>query len=314
MALTLGESQVVNEIADALYPFLPGKPHPMADPAISFRGVARDVGLRTLWVDGSKLPALSELLAGAFSRGRQPFATLLQEIVRRGLIYREGKNPVSRQEIEHLNELLLKLGLRIKQLADPVFLERLPSIPRRSSAKTERGARAASDTADPTVLRTLQKILRDLTILPPVDRGFAFERLLGGLFEIFGLAPRSSFRLVGEQIDGSFVHHGDHYLVEARWRGEKARQSDLLAFSGKVAGKAQWARGLFVSISGFSDDGLEAFARGKQTNIICFDGLDLDYVLDRKVHLPDLIDRKARRAAESNSAFVPSRVLYPHLV
>ena len=37
MSLSLAESQVVNEIAGHLYGFLPGKPNPYADPAISFK-------------------------------------------------------------------------------------------------------------------------------------------------------------------------------------------------------------------------------------------------------------------------------------
>jgi hypothetical protein len=85
-------------------------------------------------------------------------------------------------------------------------------------------------------------------------------------------------------------------------------------FSGKVGGNAQWTRGAFISLSGYTDDGLVAFARGKQTNIICFDGLDLHTVLDGKVGLPDLIALKARAAAESNSAFVSVRKLFPEVL
>jgi len=39
------------------------------------------------------------------------------------------------------------------------------------------------------------------------------------MFQSFGLAPRVDFRLVGEQIDGSFKLNGQTYLVEAKWHG-----------------------------------------------------------------------------------------------
>ena len=80
-----------------------------------------------------------------------------------------------------------------------------------------------------------------------------------------------------------------------------------MAFSGKVAGKAAWARGLFVSNSGFTLDGLEAFSRGRQTNLICVDGLDLYEVLFRRMSLVEVLEEKARCAAETNRTHVPVR-------
>ena len=88
-------------------------------------------------------------------------------------------------------------------------------------------------------------------------------------------------------------------------------QEELLGFAGKVVGKARWSRGLHISYSGYTPEGLEAFARGKPTTIICMDGLDLHDVLYRGIALPALVERKARRAAETNEAFVPARDLFP---
>lgn len=151
--------------------------------------------------------------------------------------------------------------------------------------------------------------LIEISQLGPQERGLRFEGFLGELFEAFGLAPRRDFRLTGEQIDGSFKLNGQTYLVEAKWHGPQIGFADLMTFSGKVAGKASWARGLFVSNSGFTADGLEAFARGRQTNLICADGLDLYEVLSRRVSLVEVLDGKARRAAETNRAYVPVRDL-----
>lgn len=147
--------------------------------------------------------------------------------------------------------------------------------------------------------------------MKPQARGFAFESFLNELFASFRLAPRSSFRLVGEQIDGSFQLGQDVYLVEAKWQNDKTGVGDLLTFMGKIEGKAQWSRGLFISYSGFSQEGLEAFARGRATRIICMDGFDLYCILSHSLNLAEVVSRKMRRAGETNEAFVSVRDLFP---
>ena len=145
-------------------------------------------------------------------------------------------------------------------------------------------------------------------------RAARFERFLTELFAAFGLAPKGSIRLVGEQIDGSFELDRAVYLIEAKWHADRTGNADLLTFSGKVARKAEWSRGLFVSYSGFTEGGLTAFAQGKQTNIVCMDGLDLYQVLASKIDLRDVIARKVRVAAETNQAFIPVRDLFLNVV
>ena len=49
-------------------------------------------------------------------------------------------------------------------------------------------------------------------------RGYALEKLLNDLFLLYDLAPKSSFKITGEQIDGAFTFNNDEYLLEAKWR------------------------------------------------------------------------------------------------
>ncbi len=69
-----------------------------------------------------------------------------------------------------------------------------------------------------------------------------------------------------------------------------------------------WARGLYISNSGFTADALHAFGRGKR--LICMDGLDLFDALDREVPFDAVIERKARRAAETGQSFERVRDLF----
>jgi hypothetical protein len=172
----------------------------------------------------------------------------------------------------------------------------------------------APTSPSPQALQDLNDRLLKLSMLKPQDRGFAFERFLNDLFTIYNLDPRRSFRLTGEQIDGSFQLQQEIYLLEAKWQDERTGQADLLTFAGKVDGKAQWSRGLFVSYSNFSPDGLQAFARGRRTSIICMDGLDLSHILSGRLDLVEVIERKKRRAAETGSAFVPVRELFASVI
>ena len=157
---------------------------------------------------------------------------------------------------------------------------------------------------DPTMLATLKNQLVRLWEVEAHQRGFEFERFLNDLFEAHNLAPRKSFRLVGEQIDGSFELNSETYLVEAKWQAKLTGPDDLRAFRDKVESKSAWSRGLFISYEDFSSDGLTAFERGRATNIVGMTGQDLNFILAGDMSLAVAIEKKARRAAETGDFFV----------
>ncbi|WP_421611988.1 restriction endonuclease [Agrobacterium tumefaciens] len=167
---------------------------------------------------------------------------------------------------------------------------------------------ASAGTIDRQKIAKIKLDLLQVTSLAPHARGYAFEGFLKDLFNAFGLAAQEPFRLRGEQIDGSFLLGSDTYLLEAKWHGQPIGVAELHTFHGKIEQKAAWTRGLFVSNSGFTDDGLVAFGRGKR--VICIDGLDLYEMLEREISLTHVLERKVRRAAETGSAFVRVRDLF----
>jgi len=302
--LTLRQTQALSSLARELYRLLPGTPHPYADAAISFQGVAHDLGVGAFWRGGSKEPAIVYLLTSILTRQPERFCALLTLIVQRGLTYRSSKGtPLTREEIGLINASISEAGFKIPELWEQDFLQTLSSVPA-----------AVVDSESPTVpsvsvLDELSKAFNDLLPMEPQQRGFAFERFLGNAFASFAMAPRGSFRLAGEQIDGSFQLDGETYLMEARWQNVPTGKDSLNAFSAKVRSKADWTRGLFVSHSGFGSEGLAAFSQGTPTNIVCMDGLDIHTLLHSRHDLREVIRRKTRRAAETNLAFVPVREL-----
>ncbi len=167
MALTLTETQTISELADFLYPFLPGKPHPFADQSISFAGIAIDLGLEGFWTGGSRRPAISALLEGTLSQAGNKFCPLMVQIVTCGLKYRSKSNPITKEEIENLNELIKKLGFKMPELWDSEFLRGLPSI------KPEKDKVATAKMK--TLKNTLPLLLNDLLNL---TFGFSQEGLV----------------------------------------------------------------------------------------------------------------------------------------
>lgn len=298
--LSFREAQTVEDLADLLYDFLPGS----GNSRTAFPLAAAQAGVGDLWVPSSKRPAIVQLLTATLEQRRSSFSKLIVAIVRQAMTYRRGKgNPLTRAEIDRLNSLLPGVEFKIPELLDPGFLS---SFGRANAEEVAPQSTAALSAAK---AQELAALLIEMTKLNPQARGLRFESFLNELFAGFGLAPRGAFRLVGEQIDGSFRLNGQTYLVEAKWHGSRIGFADLMTFSGKVSGKASWSRGLFVSSSGFTTDGLEAFSRGRQTNLICADGLDLYEVLSRQASLIKVLEAKERRAAETNLAFVAVRDL-----
>ena len=292
MGNTLSENQTLSELAELLYNFLPGS----GNASFSYPVAAQRHNLGDYWIGGSKGPAILSLIERTFESKRQSFCPLILSIVKLSIPWRMRKSdPLSVREIDSLNQLLLRLQFKIPDLYDPVFRRNLAG-----SVQPPTPVQAAK----PQPNLELSKSILSIASLPPGPRGFAFEKVLAELFCSFGLAPRGSFRLVGEQIDGSLSLDGDTYLLEAKWQSPLTDNRDLQAFAGSVSAKSAWTRGLFISYSGFSEDGLSAFARGNSTRIICMDGRELWEIADRGLDLRAVLHTKTRKAAETGQAFV----------
>ena len=294
------ERQIVEDLADLLYDFLPGS----GNSRTAFPLAAAEVGVDQYWIGGSKRPAIVRLLASTLQYQRDLFRPLVSEVVRQAMTWRQGKdNPLTREEMHRLNRHLSDLSLEVPELRDPSFLN---SLQRQGCGDADQSQ--ASELTD-TLAEQLASELVAVSRLLPQPRGYAFEKFLTKLFDAYGLSPRGAFRLTGEQIDGSFLVDAETYLLEAKWQNSPVGAAELMAFSGKVVRKAAWTRGLFVSNSGFSPHGLEAFRTGQPTRIVCMDGLDLYEIVANRAPLQETIRAKVRYAAETGRPYVPFRDL-----
>lgn len=159
-------------------------------------------------------------------------------------------------------------------------------------------------TAVRSKLDDLTRVYCDLLkSIDPQGRGYQLEKILRELFEIFDLDPRASFKIVGEQIDGAFTFETTDYLLEAKWQQQPVGVAELDALSGKLSRKLDNTLGLFLSVNGFSEDGVNAHSSSKRMMLL-MDGSDLMSVLEGRIDLIQLLLRKRREASETGNIYL----------
>jgi Restriction endonuclease len=141
---------------------------------------------------------------------------------------------------------------------------------------------------------------RDRGGLTPQARGQQFEVFLKALLN--GMDPRIRIRPDGEEIDGSFAHRDRYFLLEAKWRRKPLPASAIYAFKGKVDGKLAGTLGVFVSMSGYSRDAVDALRVGKALNVILFTAPDIESAIEDGFGA--VLDFKLRAATETGDLMV----------
>lgn len=176
---------------------------------------------------------------------------------------------------------------------------------RRAEEARERRLRAEEQTRGVRArLSELSTEFMTIVVEPPQMRGYSLEGFLPPLFHVFDIDAKASFRLVGEQIDGAFTFDGGEWLFECKWQDAPVGAADLDSFGGKIQRKLDNTLGLFLSVNGFSDEGIEAYSKGRSV-LILMDGADLMAVVEGRIALDELIRRKKAHAARKGGILLP---------
>jgi len=134
------------------------------------------------------------------------------------------------------------------------------------------------------------------------QKGFQFEKFLNKLFFFFDLDPKSSFKVIGEQIDGAFTFDNTDYLLEAKWQEKSIIAADLYTFGGKIQGKLKNTLGLFISLGPYSSECTET-GSSVLKSMILMDGMDLMQILEGRIRLNDMILIKRRHASQTGNIY-----------
>lgn len=135
------------------------------------------------------------------------------------------------------------------------------------------------------------------------SRGYLFEAFLNDLFALEGLAPRSSFKIRGEQIDGSFSWQGKTHLVEAKWVKDPVAGAEFGAFNYKIEGKTVDTRGLYISVNGYSPQAIQGLNGKGALRFVCIDGSHILRSLAVGQSLTRTLETVWRHASETGEAY-----------
>lgn len=105
-------------------------------------------------------------------------------------------------------------------------------------------------------------------------------------------------------IDGAVYYKGFDYLVESKWEKAPTGVNDLFTFLGKVTGKAESTRGLFIAQAAFRPEVVQQLAQASK-RLIQMDGSDLALVFEGVYTLTDVLDIKTAKAAQEGLVFYP---------
>lgn len=312
MALTLKETRAISGLVDVLYDFLPGSGNSSWKGHVNFSTAAAKVGLGDFWPGGSKKPAINALLSQTLDHRRGSFQNLIMEIVRSGIGYREKQgNPISTAEIDALNGHIYEIGFKFPELWDKSFRDSLLQTTAERAQQHVKQADAEQQEISARAKRSqelLQLKEQFFELSTETDRkkaGIALEALLNRLFMIYGLNPRPAFRVIGEQIDGSFVLEGEVYLVEAKWEKSALPEADLLVFRGKIEGKSTFTRGVFIALNDVTDVARDAITRGKSPSFFVINGYDLMMILSEAINLTEFLLKRIRLLGEEGRVCIP---------
>jgi len=137
------------------------------------------------------------------------------------------------------------------------------------------------------------------------ERGYAFEKLFVELMRISGIPVEEPFRIVGEQIDGAIKYDGHYYLIELKWTKSKSAHLELSSLYMKVEGKLE-ARGIFISMNGFSKEIVESLPKGKSIKTLLFDGMHISNVIFGQYSFQELLEHSLSQASLKGNIYCSS--------
>ncbi len=207
----------------------------------------------------------------------------------------------SRQAPEHRIDIAERAALKLKQeLANQrEQREYRESINRRA-------AQAQRETYD-SQRSKLNFRFADVMKVEPQKRGIELEKIFAELVRISAIPVEEGFRITGEQIDGALKYDGHYYLVELKWREKRADQAQIASLYLKVEGKLD-ARGIFISMNGYSSEVLESLPKGKEVKVILLDGQHLTNVLCGHYTLQELLEHAVSHASLRSNIYCPHEI------
>lgn len=159
-----------------------------------------------------------------------------------------------------------------------------------------RAEKASTRNYEDELMNIREQFLEVEKIEIPQKRGLEFEKFFTNLMKVNGIPVEEGFRIIGEQIDGAIKHDGHFYLIELKWQKDKSNQKEIASLFMKVEGKLE-ARGIFLSMQGFTKECLESLPKGKNLKVILLDGVHLSNVIFGSYTFSELLEHAISQAS-----------------
>lgn len=201
----------------------------------------------------------------------------------------EHKNFVPHDK-KHRVEIAETCALKLKE----ILIQQLKELEKNKLVKQKMELNKQDSYIDK--INKLQAKFNELLLLNNQKRGYELEKFFSELMKISGVYVEKSFKNKAEQIDGAIKHESHYYLVELKWTEKKVDQAQIASLYFKIEGKMA-ARGVFISMNGYSREVLAALPKGREIKVLLFDGRHLMNVLSGIYTFKELLDHALSQAA-----------------
>jgi Restriction endonuclease len=155
--------------------------------------------------------------------------------------------------------------------------------------------------------------MRRLEGMTPQRRGQRLNDFVAELFRYWGVdRVQANVRGIGE-IDVAFTIDGMRFLLEAKWEQAAISFEPIAKLSRRITQRLAGTRGVFLSMSGYSDEALRDMLRGQQPDMLLLDRTHFEAMLSGLLSPHELFTELVDRASYRGEVYVPlTNLVVPH--
>jgi hypothetical protein len=145
--------------------------------------------------------------------------------------------------------------------------------------------------------------------LTPQQRGQRFNSFLAEVLQCWGIAARPNQRTIGE-IDVAFRIADQRFILEAKWEASPTGTGALAKLKTRVQQRLAGVLGVFVSMSGYSDEALDELNIGQRSEVLLLDKQHVEAMLSGLVSPMELFDAALDHAFYTGRPYAPLEELF----
>ncbi|WP_233573937.1 restriction endonuclease [Amycolatopsis panacis] len=151
--------------------------------------------------------------------------------------------------------------------------------------------------------------LRQLRACTPQSRGQRFNNLIAELLQCWGVQATANVRAAGE-IDVAFAIDGVRFVLEAKWEKARTDTGRIAKLEKRVRQRLSGTYGVFLSMSGYSQEALADIAHGDRLEVLLLDAGHWEAMLGGLVPPQELVNLVRDRASFQGAPYTPLAQLF----